>query len=160
MVFVIFKNIIWEGDANLLVANLKNIFFFFRNEGIFGLFICIFFSTFAYYLFSIITIYLFTPTLLIMTDILSPIIIWILDTIVYTIVKDNRKSITQSILKFIGYTFLIIACLILNEIIICNFCNMNYNTQQQIEERAIKDIKQSINSNNESIISEYMDMDK
>ena len=63
-------------------------------------------------------------------------------------------NIKESILKFIGYIFLIIACIIFNEIIICNFCEMNYNTIQQIEERGIEDVKETNNNkiSNDSVL--------
>ena len=71
-----------------------------------------------------------------MTDILFPILRWIIDTLVILFSKDKSEKInkTQSIFEFIGYIFLIAACALFNEIIICNFWNLNYNTYQEIKQ--------------------------
>lgn len=151
--YILFENLFLD-QRDLFLTNLKNILFVFQYLRIFGLFICILICTFGYYLSSVVTLYLFTPTLFVMTDILSPILIWIINNIV-NIIKDYMNiNIKESIFKFIGYIFLIIACIIFNEIIICNFCEMNYNTIQQIEERGIEDVKETNNNkiSNDSVL--------
>ena len=93
-----------------------------------------------------------------MTDILSPIIRWIVDCMVNIFYHENYINEKQAIFKAIGYTFLIIASTLFNEIIICNFWKMDYNTIEEIELRGIEDaIKRdnSLCSINDSIISNY-----
>ena len=93
-----------------------------------------------------------------MTDILSPILRWIVDSLIALFYNDSKPNSKQSIFKIIGYTFIIIASFLFNEIIICNFWKLNYNTIEEIKLRGIEDaIKRdsSLGSKNESIISEY-----
>ena len=92
-----------------------------------------------------------------MTIILSSILIWVIDTFIY-IFNDNKNDINkmQCIFKAIGYCFFYIACTWFNEIIICNFRKMNYNTHKEIEERGIEDLienNKTIISNNETTIT-------
>ena len=93
------------------VINLENILFFFEKWETLHIFIFILFYSFIYYLSSSITLYLFTPTLLVMTIILSSILIWVIDTFIY-IFNDNKNDINkmQCIFKAIGYCFFYIAC--------------------------------------------------
>ena len=152
-VFILLENIINDGD--LLINNLEYFLSIFKNLKSFCLFICTLLCSFLYYLSRTTTLYLFTPTLLVMTDILSPIFRWIIDTLV-NIISDKEINKAQSILKAIGYCFLYISCIIFNEIIICKFCKLDYNTYQQIKKRGIEDIivnDDSVISSNESIIS-------
>ena len=151
--FILLENILKGG--NLLINNLNYFLSVFKNLKSFCLFSCIILCSFLYYLSRTITLYLFTPTLLVMTDILSPIFRWIIDTLV-NIICDKEINKVQSILKAIGYCFLYISCIIFNEIIICKFCKLDYNTYQQIKRRGIEDIigkDDSVISSNESIIS-------
>ena len=92
-----------------------------------------------------------------MTIILSSILIWVIDTFIY-IFNDNKNDINkmQYIFKAIGYCLFHIACTWFNEIIICNFRKMNYNTHKEIEERGIEDLienNKTIISNNETTIT-------
>ena len=139
------------------MTNLKNIFFIFEKSHKLPLFILILFYSFIYYLSSTITLYLFTPTLFVMTIILSSLMIWVINIIseIYKGHKDDTTDI-QCIFQAIGYCTLYIACIIFNEIIICNFWKMDYNTQKEIEQRGIEDLienNEKIISNDESIIS-------
>jgi hypothetical protein len=93
------------------VINLENILFFFEKWETLHIFIFILLYSFIYYLSSSITLYLFIPTLLVMTIILSSILIWVIDTFIY-IFNDNKNDINkmQCIFKAIGYCFFHIAC--------------------------------------------------
>ena len=155
-IFILLEDI---NKIDLFLTNLRNFAFLVKKWEIFALFLLILLFSFLYYASTIITIYLFSPTLFVMNDILFPIIRWIIDSIVF-IIKGKEINKIQSIFECIGYIFLYIACVIFNEIVICNFCNLNYNTYQQIKKRGIEDTKDNndinesnILSNTESIIS-------
>ena len=155
-IYIIIKILLILQKTDLFINNLKKLSFIFLSPRISGLFICIFIFSFLFYITNTLTLYYFTPTLLVMTDIISPVIRWIVDSLISMLIKDFNLNIKQSIFKIIGYIFLIIASFIFNEIIICNFWKMNYNTIEEIKIRSIEDaIKRDsiLNSNNESIIS-------
>ena len=155
-IYIIIKILLILQKTDLFINNLKKLSFIFLSPRISGLFICIFIFSFLFYITNTLTLYYFTPTLLVMTDIISPVIRWIVDSLISMLIKDFNLNIKQSIFKIIGYIFLIIASFIFNEIIICNFWKMNYNTIEEIKIRSIEDaIKRdsNLNSNNESIIS-------
>ena len=155
LLFAIFYILLENIGDNLLINNLKNILLVFKNWITFLLFVCILLCSFIYYVSWTITLYLFTPTILVMTDILSPIFRWIIEALI-SIISDKDINKTQSILKAIGYCFLYIACILFNEIIICHFCKLDYNTYQQIKKRGIEDVlgnNNSVLSSNESLLS-------
>ena len=140
--YIFIKLLIFYQDGHLFAKNIKNMFFMFENLRIFSLFLCILFFSFLYYLTKVATLYLFSPTLMVMTDILSPILTYIIDCIVKRIFNYDNIDERQSVLKGIGYIFFILASIIFNEIIICNFWQLNYNTNIQIEIRGIEDALQ------------------
>ena len=155
-IYIIIKILLILQKTDLFINNVKKLSFIFLSPRISGLFICIFIFSFLFYITNTLTLYYFTPTLLVMTDIISPVIRWIVDSLIAILIKDFNLNIKQTIFKIIGYIFLIIASFIFNEIIICNFWKMNYNTIEEIKIRSIEDaIKRDsiLNSNNESIIS-------
>ena len=78
---------------------------------------------------TILIIYYFSPTLFIVTDIISPLLTWIVDSI------QNWETTTNIILKSLGFSIVFFSSLIYNEIIICNFFGLNMNTKKCIEER-------------------------
>ena len=156
-IYIIIKFILILNDIELVLANLKNLFVIFKSKKIFLLFICIIILTFIYLSLKSISLYFFSPAVFVMTDILSPVFTWIIDFI-YNMIK-NREDIYfwYSIFKSIGYIFLIFACIIFNEVIICHFWKLDYYTIKKIEERGIEDVvKETSNiiSANESITSD------
>ena len=92
-------------------------------------------------IFSFLVIDYFSPILLVITEIIDPMISWILTCI------QEPESVKNILLKVIGYFIEIVAALIYNEIIICNFCKLNKYTKKCIMERQNKEI-------NDLIISE------
>ena len=85
--------------------------------------------------FSFLVIYYFSPTLLIVTDIISPLLLWIIK-----IIFRGETSLNKIFLGF-GYSIALIASLIYNEIIICNFCNLNKYTKKYLEVRQKKEFE-------------------
>ena len=81
--------------------------------------------------FTIYVIYYFSPILLTVTDSISPMLFWVLNSIL-NLVENNTINI---IFKSIGYLIQLIAGLIYNEIIICNFLGFNKYTKKNLKER-------------------------
>ena len=86
----------------------------------------------ALQVFSVYVIYYFSPILLTVTDSISPMLSWIIDVIQKGF---GENAFRNSAFKSIGYLFQLIAGLIYNEIIICNFCGFNENTKKNLQER-------------------------
>ena len=78
---------------------------------------------------SFLVIYYFTPTLLIITDFITPLLLWIINIFI-----EGEKKINLIFLSC-GYFITIFASLIYNEIIIFNFCNLNKHTKKILEEK-------------------------
>ena len=87
--------------------------------------------------FTLLVIFYFSPILLMVTDIISPFLLWI----ALTIENKSSTEILELILNPIGYVIVLFASLIYNEIIIFNFCGLNKNTKKFIEERLYKESK-------------------
>ena len=85
-------------------------------------------------IFSFLVVYYFSPLLLVITDIISPMLSWALENII------EAESYHDLIFKSIGYFIELIAAFIYNEIIICNFCGFNKYTKKCIEERQNKEL--------------------
>ena len=157
--YILIKYILILNDVDLFKNNIINIFLIFNyaDKGVILLFIFIIILTFLYHVAKTVSLYFFSPTLFVMTDILSPVMTWIIDKIYKKIRNNENLDIKVSIFKIIGYFFMIIACILFNEVIICNFWNLDYYTNKKIEERGIEDAVINANnsvSNNDTIISE------
>lgn len=98
------------------------------------LYLCVSFIFFCIrQVFSFLIIYNFEPTILMVTEIFYPLFIWIVELI------QKGNNILEFIINCLSYLILIIACLIYNEIIICNFFDLNKYTRKYIEERQRQD---------------------
>ena len=110
----------------------KNIFDFSESNNIF-LFIIyfIFITIFATILqvMTLLVIFYFSPILLMVTDIISPFLLWIVVTI------QDGQDLPDVVLNPIGYLIVLFSALIYNEIIIFNFCDLSKDTKKFIEER-------------------------
>ena len=115
---------------------------------------------------TILVVYYFSPTLFILTDIISPLLTWITKSI-----RNGEKSINIC-LKSLGFFIVFFSSLIYNEIIICNFWDLEKNTKKYIEERekeesqilrvtenGIQNANQETNDNESSFYSENIDND-
>ena len=80
------------------------------------------------------TIFYFSPC-----HIIIPIILLDFFKIIHELIKNEKNELTYEIGEiisfFILYPFLIIGLLVFNEIIILNFCTLNYNTKLYISKR-------------------------
>jgi len=92
---------------------------------------------------SYLVIYFFSPTLLMVTDIINPIIKWI----VSLIQKEEEKGTLDIILISIGYSLVLFSSLIYNEIIILNCCGLNNKTKKYLEEKQKQELSIIDNDN-------------
>ena len=83
------------------------------------------------------SIFYFYPTLIMVTDIISPLFVWIAETIIY----NNEKEINIS-LNSIGYFIALFSSLIYNELIILNCCGLNKNTKKFVNKRINEELKE------------------
>ena len=80
-------------------------------------------------IFSFLVIYYFSPILLVVTDIISPMLTWVILSL------EEGETYYNIIFNSIGYFFELLSAFIYNEIIICNFCELNKYTKKCIVER-------------------------
>ena len=106
-------------DFSNVDSSLK-LFFYFLGIFIFGSLL---------QTFTVLVIYYFSPTLLMVTDIISPMLLWIVQAI------EDRPKISTIVIKSLGYFVVLFCSLIYNEIIIFNFCDLNTNTKKYLEKR-------------------------
>jgi hypothetical protein len=102
------------------VENGLKLFFYFLGTFIFGSLL---------QAFSVLVIFYFSPTLLMVTDIISPMITWIIHSI------EESQEIKTTIFRIFGYFVVLIGSLIYNEIVICNFCGFNTYTKKYLDKR-------------------------
>ena len=90
-------------------------------------------------------IYYFSPLLFMVTDIISPLLSFIIFDIIW---NNNKLDIFEKIMTVIGYCIILICALIYNEIIILNFCNLSKNTYKFMKEREKEELNLLKNSEN------------
>ena len=97
---------------------------------------------------TVYVIYYFSPILLTVTDSISPMLSWIIDLIRNEPMKNPYINIS---FNGTGYLIQLIAGLIYNEIIICNFCGLNEYTKKNLQERENQELISilTITDNNE-----------
>jgi len=117
-------------------SDLINIFDFANNKLLFSFVIVS--GAIIKFILSI-TIKNFSPNIFILTNVISSIMKWIYNVSF----KREYDSKLNIICLSIGYFIFLISCLIYNEIIILNFCNLSRNTNKNIKERLIIDEKLS-----------------
>ena len=91
---------------------------------------------------ELLIIYYFSPILFMVTDIISPMLLWVAKSIM------KKPKLLEIILNPIGFLIVLFASLIYNEIIIFNFWNLNKDTKKFIKERLdeeSKDIRKTEN---------------
>ena len=135
------KNDELKGENNhFFKNNFLEIFTLFQdqNKNFFIYFFLSFIFSFFYYIIYVLTIYNFSPYLIIVLEALLPI-----DNDIIPIfldkdkeVKDEDKILKRTYIQFIGYIILFFSALILDEMIILNFCGFNKNTFSKITTRA------------------------
>ena len=105
-----------------------------ENKFLVGLyFILTFIFATALQFFTLLVIFYFSPILLMVTDIISPMLSWIV-----LLIQDGIEM-PELILNPIGYLIVLFASLIYNEIIIFNFWGLSKETKKFVEERLTKE---------------------
>ena len=82
-----------------------------------------------------VTIQNFSPNIFILTNVISSLIAWVYDVSYKKPKIEGGIDIMYIIFLSIGYFIILISCLIYNEIIILNFCNLSENTNTNIKDR-------------------------
>ena len=102
-------------------------------------FILCFILSFFYYIINTLILFNYSPFLIILVEALLPLdsdtIKIILDKEDDYIIANHDNFLRRAYFQTIGYAFLFIGALILNEIIILNFCGFNKNTFSNINLR-------------------------
>ena len=108
-------------------------------------FILSFLASFAYFICNASTLFYFSPYLNVLTDFLTPFLLYILD---YAFFEDDRGgNLKRFCFEIFGFIIVIFGALILNEIIIFNCLGLNENTYVYISERGEKDSGQELAPN-------------
>ena len=89
----------------------------------------------SFQIFALSSLVYFSPTLLMITEIINPLLYAI---IVHTV----NEQITYFVLIVIGYIIALLASLIYNEIIILNFCGLSKNTKKYVNKRIEKEVRE------------------
>lgn len=135
-------------NDNYFIDNMKEFLLLFdSNIIIYFIFVVIF--SFGYYLTNALTIYIFSPSLMVMTDILSPFFRWIIEIFID---KDweQKEFIFIAFFKGMGFLIVIFSALIFNEVLILHFYDFDKNTENNIQKRANEELE-----NSEKNISKY-----
>ena len=114
------------------INNMKEVSQLFDQGVLLHFFLVVIFS-FCYYLTNALTIYLFNPSLMVMTDILSPIFRWVIE--VYKEVNE-KNFLFVAIFKISGFLLIIFTAVVFNELLILHFCGFDVNIEAKIKERA------------------------
>ena len=149
--YIIVKNLPERGqliNQNFFINNFLEIFTIFIGQSwkFYIYFFVIFILLFVYYILSALTIYNFTPYLIIIVETCIPIdtdmieIIFIKEKEIY----NKKHVISRVLLQYIGYIILYIAAFILNEIFILNFCGFNINIHSKISSRGKRDSEKTL----------------
>ena len=143
------------GNNNFFYNNYVEIFTIFYGQEVKSFYALFFVSmalSFCYYISNIYIIYHYSPFVSILLEIILPIDSDILD---YLLFNSANYHIPDEILKrflfqMIGYIIIFIASLILNEIIVLNFCGFSSNIYVNILARTKNESLILLNVNNEN----------
>ena len=84
----------------------------------------------------LLVLFYFSPTLIIITNMIEPFLSWIINTI-----KDGGHM-PDNVLNPIGFLIILFSSLIYNEIIIFNFCGLNENTKKFVNQRLNSELEE------------------
>ena len=138
--------------SDYFVDNMKGILLLFNDKIIIIYFFAVIICSFFYYLTNAVTIYLFNPSLMVMTDILSPIFRWVIE-----VFKDKEYSnkdndfIFIAIFKGIGFVIIIFCSLVFNEILILHFCEFDKYIEANIAQRGELELRATNDTGSSSL---------
>ena len=131
------------------LSYFKDPFDFSQEENITNIIIIIIFN-FIFYstldAFCFLTLFYFSPILVMVTDIISPMLFWIAKTI------EKGPVMPDVIIYPIGYIITLVSCLIYNEMIILNFWGLNKNTKKFVEYRQSEESIELAHAHDEIIL--------
>jgi drug/metabolite transporter (DMT)-like permease len=103
-------------------------------------------------------IFYYSPTLSMITQAISCLLVWLINTVLTALYDKKRLKLDNILFMSIGYIILLFACLLYNEVIICNFCGLNKYVRKSIDERGreeyLTDNKSESEETEEEIIEE------
>ena len=102
---------------------------------------------------TLLVIFYFSPILLMVTDIISPMLTWIVSTI------EGERELPGVVLNPIGYLIVLFSSLIYNEIIIFNFCGLSENTKKFVEIRLNEESKDLRKTENQFKLGSFRSSD-
>ena len=115
--------------------NLDGIKLLFYDRKMVGKFILVVIFSFGYHLTNALTIYIFNPSLMVMTDILSPIFRWVIEIFIdEEFHEENFVFIV--VFKGLGFLLIIFSAVVFNELLILYFCGFDKNIEANIRKRA------------------------
>ena len=114
--------------------NLDGIALLFHDKKILGKFFLVVVFSFSYHLTNAITIYIFNPSLMVMTDILSPIFRWVIEVFKDQEYKENNFAFI-AVFKGLGFLLIIFSAVVFNELLILYFCGFDNNIEANIHKR-------------------------
>ena len=82
------------------------------------------------------SVFYFSPTLIMVTGLISPILMFISNYVI------DEYSLTEIILNSIGYLITLFSALIYNELIIFNCCGLNRNTKKFVNKRIDEELEE------------------
>lgn len=129
--------------------NLDGISLLFHDDSILGKFFLVIIFSFGYHLTNALTIYIFNPSLMVMTDILSPIFRWVIE--VFIDEEYNEENfVFIAVFKGLGFLLIIFSAVVFNELLILYFCGFDKNIESNIHKRAKDEFLGNNESGNES----------
>ena len=103
----------------VLFLDSKAIFFF----------IGVFILSFVYYFINTWIIYIFSPNFLVITEILSIFLKWMIEILFQN--KNENEDSFNVVIKIIGLLIILITSIVYNEIVILHFFNCDKNIENQ-----------------------------
>ena len=143
-IFVVLKIMVTE--QNYFEDNMSGILLFFYDVKSILYFISLLFFSFCYYLTNALTLYFFTPMLLISTDILSVFFEWIIDLIFLYISEDEKKYQKYKnigliiIFKLVGTLLIIFGAMVFNELLVLHCRDCDKNIKASIQKRGDREL--------------------
>ena len=148
--------IIYDLCAYYLKSEISGVIFGFKNNinspSNFFLFLLDLIIEFIWIFGIFLTIYIFTPCHYFIPEYISEFCYYIKTAFNS---KEEFYSTFNIIIFSISYVIIFFCCLVFNEVIIINFCKLDYNTKKRIQERMNLE-----KANNENILDDNSDSDE
>ena len=90
-------------------------------------------------LLNLLILFYFSPIFLLISEVISPYLLWIVQTIENKI-QGKTNSTFELVIYLVGYTIALFSSLIYNEIIIFNCCGLSRNTKIFVDRRMTLEI--------------------